>query len=119
MRLAAALLITLLASTANAMPPQQQALWEIMQQLAPGYEGMLACDKQHTAEMIETLVGETASRVIASDQDLGIVLDMWALARQTAYFNYFKVLAKMRQDPNGNDCNQLELLLVQNLRQGI
>ena len=119
MRLAAALLITLLASTANAMPPQQQAVWEIMQNLAPSYESMQACGREFTAELIETMVADVAIQIVTSDADLEIIEDMWREARRRAYFDFFEVLAELRQNPNGEDCARLELLLVQRLRQGV
>ena len=99
--------------------PAQQRLWESMQNVAPSYEMLLACERDVTADIVFDTVKEMMSLIVQSNSDIEIAFEMWSRARSNAAIEYFETLRGMEQNPNSPVCDELENNVIQAMNRGI
>lgn len=99
--------------------PTQQRLWEGMQNMAPAYEMLLACERDYTAELIYQDMTRMAATVVQNRRDIEITLEMWKRARAEASLQYYDSIGGLANDPQGEVCNNLENEIIQILGEGV
>ena len=116
------LVLLLLPATALAQfedNPQQQTLWDSMNNAAPSYEMLLACERDVTADIVFDTVKEMMSLMVKTNSDIEIAFEMCSRARSAAAIEYLETLRGMEQNPNSKVCDRLENDLIQVLGRGI
>jgi len=116
------LVLLLLPATALAQfedNPQQQTLWDSMNNAAPSYEMLLACERDVTADIVFDTVKEMMSLMVKTNSDIEIAFEMWSRARSNAAIEYFETLKGMEQNPNSPVCDKLENNVIQAMGRGI
>jgi len=90
-----------------------------MNNAAPAYEMLLACEREVTADIVFDNVKELMSLMVRTNSDIEIAFEMWSRARSQAAIEYFETLRGMQQDPNGTVCDELENDVIQAMNRGI
>lgn len=99
--------------------PGQQMLWEGMTNMAPGYEMLLACERDYTAELVYKNMTQLASTVVQNRRDIDIAFEMWQQARKEASMQYYDTIRGLERNPEGEACNNLESRIIQILDAGV
>jgi len=105
------LVLLLLPATALAQfedNPQQQTLWDSMNNAAPSYEMLLACERDVTADLLLDTVKEFIALSVNTREDINIAFNMWNRARADAAIEYFETLRGLERQPEGEICSELE-----------
>ena len=115
----ALLLLPLTAIAQYEDHPDQQRLWELMQNVAPSYEMLSACGRDYTAGLVYDDVKNAIAAIVQDRRDIDIAMQMWSEAKMRAAVQYHDTIRTLSRNPDGKLCNDLENEVIQIMGAGV